>query len=146
MRHFCTLFLLQHSWQQYIYVKCHNINREPGGSKHDDDDTVPSSKRRIVANQNKHLYPSVDAEFDDDTSHDRNKLQLGKELDRAKPPKDRLVELMKRTYGRRRGWILEGAVSVKEIIREYILLKRSAFVSHSKVLCDKHYFHLFSYR
>lgn len=77
----------------------------------------------------KHLYPSLTADVEDDTSNERNKTQLHKELEKTKPSKDKITELMKRSFGSRRNWILDEAVSVKEICTEYILLKRSAYVS-----------------
>ena len=92
---------------------------------------MPSAKRCRVVDSNKHAYPSMCANFDDETSHERFKQQLSKESEKAKPSKDHLIELMKRTFGRRRSWILDEAASVKEICREYGLLKKGSFVSHS---------------
>ena len=122
-----NLLLLQHSWQQYLYVKCQNINRTPGGSK--TDEMAPVPKRHKSEDFSKHLYPSLTAEVEDDTSNDRNKLQLVRELQKVKPQKEKLIELMRRTFGSRRKWIIDGAASVKEICTEYPLLKKSTHVS-----------------
>ncbi len=43
----------------------------------------------------------------------------------AKPQKDKLIELMQRTFGSRRSWIIDSTVSVKEICADYPLLKRT---------------------
>ena len=111
-----------------MYTKCQNINRTPGGST-SGSSTAPAPKRRKVDDLSKHLYPSLTAGVEDPASNERNRTQLKKELEKTKPSKDVLTELMKRTFGSRRNCVLDEAVSIKEICVEYPLLKRSAYVS-----------------
>lgn len=54
---------------------------------------------------------------------------LEKELKEHRPLKSKLKDLMKRTFNERRKWIVEGAVSAKEIWTKFPLLKKSSFVS-----------------
>lgn len=111
-----------------MYTKCQNINRPPGGSS-SEGSSAPVPKRRKVDELSKHSYPSLTADVEDATSNERNRTLLKKELEKPKPSKDVLTSLMKRTFGSRRTWVLNEAVSVKEVCMEYPLLKRSAFVS-----------------
>ena len=87
----------------------------------------------------KHPYCSFSTEIEDDTTHDRNLTLLKKEVMQVKVRLDVLKDLMKRTYGRRRKWIMDGYDSVKHVCSEYSPLKKapivSAFINHLRHAC-----------
>ncbi len=121
---------LQHSWQHFLYTKCQNSNRTPGMKHVLDGSDAPMAKRSKAVDVNKHAYPGLDDMGNDDISNERNKALLDSELTKNRPQKENLVELMKRTSGFRRKWILnEDVKTVKSICQEWPLLKKFSFVS-----------------
>ena len=119
---------VQESWKQYLITKCQNLNR-PGKKKTDEDDSPTPSAKRPKLSPLKHPYSSFSTEIEDDTSHERNLTLLKKEAAQVKPRVDVLKDLMKRTYGRRRKWILDGYDSVQHVCSEYLPLKKAPIVS-----------------
>ena len=120
---------LQDSWANYLYTKCHNINRTPGKGDSSELDAPPV--KRAKASKSKHEYPSLGGTVEDDVSNARNKDLLNSELKKARPQKDVLVELMKRTSVMRRKSILDedNPQSVQAICQEWPLLKKYTYVS-----------------
>lgn len=64
-------------------------------------------------------YPPI-THLSDEATHHRNTAALEKELEKAKPRKEVLLELMKATFSRRREQILSGEnLFVKEMMENY---------------------------
>ena len=68
-------------------------------------------------------------EIEDDTTHKRNYDALKQEAAKANPKADILMDLMKRTFGRRRLWILESERPIMKICEDYPPLKKAPYVS-----------------
>ena len=83
-----------------------------------------------------HEYPSTGVEVEDDTTHKRNYDALKQEATKPNPKADILMDMMKRTFGRRRLWILESERLVLKICEEYPPLKKSPYVSPIKFAND----------
>ena len=118
---------IQESWKQFLVTKCQNLNR-PENKRSDEDVPAPSAKRPKMSPL-KHPYSSFSIEIEDDTSHERNLTLLKKEAAQVKARLDVLKDLMKRTYGKRRKWILDGYDSVRHVCSEYSPLKKAPIVS-----------------
>ena len=114
----------QYSWQQFLYTKCQNINRKPSTSS----SNTPT--KRLKVEEDKHLYPSVLTDMDDEIAHERNRKLLKEEIAKPKLRFDIAQELMRRTFGKRRRWILDGEnLKTTMIVEEYPLLRKPLFVS-----------------
>lgn len=114
----------QYSWQQFLYTKCQNINRKPSTSS----SNTPT--KRLKVEEDKHLYPSVLTDMDDEIAHERNRKLLKEEIAKPKLRFDIAQELMRRTFGKRRRWILDGEnLKTTMIVEEYPLLPKPLFVS-----------------
>ena len=107
-----VLFMfLQHSWTNFIYTRCQNINRR---SKHnnDEDEESRALKKTKIAPE-KHTYPSLAIHNDDDVAFERNIGLLQQEMSKPKPQFSCVTSLMNRTFSKRRQWILDEFRSVK---------------------------------
>lgn len=78
---------------QFIYVRCQNCNRR-APSTHSE----PKLKRQKVEAPEKHAYPSLEGEVEDDTTHSRNMSLLTEELEKSRPSLEKVKNLMKRTF------------------------------------------------
>lgn len=96
------------------------VNKSP-------DSDAPSKRQKI--DKSNHEYPSTLIEIEDDTAHKRNYDALMLEAAKPNPKADVLMDLMKRTFGRRRLWILESERLVLKICEEYPPLKKSSYVN-----------------
>ena len=108
-----------------MYTKCQNLNRKAVKTSSDSD--TPAKRRKM--DKSHHEYPSCVVEIEDDTSHQRNLDALMQEVSKPNSRSDVLKDLMKRTYGRRRRWILEEERLVSTICAEYPPLKKAPYVS-----------------
>ena len=118
------IFHLQSSWREFLYTKCQNINRNPSASP-----CKPPIKR-LKLDDEKHPYPSVLTNMDDDVAHERNRKLLQEEMSKPKLRHEVLQNLMARTFGKRRRWILDGEkLRTASIVEEYPLLRKPLFVS-----------------
>ena len=127
------IFVLIHtqgSWLQRITERVYNL--EKGQKKRpasdDSEPTLPSGKKGRLVNR----YPPVnEAEMLDEDVYQRHLKALNNELEKSKPRKDVLVDLMTVTYSNRRTYILEQAESVQEIIEKFpAFLKYPEIVNH----------------
>ena len=122
------MFFLQDSWQQFLYDKCHNINRKKKPSEHEQ----PPAKK-VCSISSVHSYPRIEEGEgeEDDEAYRRNVSKMEKELSlpKQKQSPSTLKDLMKRTFPQRRKWVLEDAVSSEEIWTNFPLLKNASFVS-----------------
>ena len=122
--------LLQYAWQNYIYVKCQNINRKPSRMN---DKGAPVAKRPRYTSESElkacHPYPELEENEEDDVSHNRNVQQMKKGLQGAKPNHESLKELMLRTFGKRRSSIITDMKPVEQICSEYPLLQKANYVN-----------------
>ncbi|XP_065892420.1 uncharacterized protein [Dysidea avara] len=119
-------FLKQHhSWKQFLYTKCQNINWSSPKDKSAD---RPRKKPKL--DLYKHPYPAIRFAMDDDEeSHTRHLNLIKAELAKSTPDMDRAKELMCRTFSRRRTWLLEEQPPIQEVLAKYPLLKRLTIVS-----------------
>ena len=81
-----------------------------------------------MESKRKHCYPAIPANAEDETSNARNLQLIKDELAKPDPCHDSLKLLMARTFPIRRPFVVESE-SVKNVLEEYPLLKRSAYVS-----------------
>lgn len=134
---YVTCIHIQHSWKWYLYNRCQNVNR-PVCKEEVENGSGGSRKLLKLDTRNKHAYPCIPLFADDDASLGKHLDMLASEI--AKPPSKQdpiiLKELMKRTFSKRRNWVLrdldEGEESVKQIIAKYPLLSKAAYVSSNK--------------
>ena len=79
----------------------------------------------------KHTYPSLVVEAEDEVSLARNKEALQEHMKKTKLNHEAIRELMNRTFYARRVAILDDPEpkSVQSIIEEYPMLRKNAFVS-----------------
>lgn len=89
-----------------------------------DSDGEPAKKMKAV---NRHLYPALVPDADDDTSNSRNMTLLEEEIGKQEPNQESLKMLMCHTYCARRPTILESEFKV--MLKRYPVLKKSAYVS-----------------
>ena len=97
------------------------VNKSPTSSD------LPAKRQKL--DNSKHDYPSMAIEIEDDTTHKRNYDVLKQEVAKTNPKTDILMDMMKRTFGRRRLWILESEHPVLKICEEYPPLKKAPYVS-----------------
>ena len=103
------------------------VNKSP-------DNHAPAKRQKV--DKSNHEYPSTLVEIEDDTTHKRNYDALILEGVKPSPKADVLMDLMKRTFGRRRLWILESEQLVLKICEEYPPLKKSSYVSLFKITAE----------
>ena len=77
----------------------------------------------------KHSYPSLSGEPEDETTHSRNLALLREEMDKLKPSNKNVKNLMTRTFLNRRERILNSEIAVSQIIEDYPCLDRVTYVS-----------------
>ena len=113
-------FCLQHSWQQFLYTRCQNLNRKPATSP-----SKPPMKRLRIDEK----YPSVLGDMDD-VAHERNKKLLQVEASKLKLHHEIVQNLIERTFAKRRRWILDSEdLRTAVIIEEYPVLQKPLFVN-----------------
>jgi hypothetical protein len=116
-----------------LYNRCQNVNREV--SKQESEDGGVARKSIKLTSKNKHAYPCIPDNADDEASFGKHLDMLTSEL--AKPAyrqsTNNLQELMRRTFSIRRQWILEekddADGSVRQVITKYPLLRKATYVS-----------------
>ena len=116
-----------------MYNRCQNVNRNV--SQEEPEDGCAARKTIKLAQKNKHAYPCIPENADDEASFGKHLDMLTSEL--AKPAhrqnSSHLQELMKRTFSKRREWILEDEEEndgpVKQIVTKYPLLTKATYVS-----------------
>ena len=79
----------------------------------------------------KHSYPTLTGDPDDETSNERNIAALKEQMTKIKLNHDSIRELLKRTFYRRRLVILDdpNPKSVRDITESYPALRKASFVS-----------------
>lgn len=85
--------------------------------------------KRVKTEPQKHSYPSLSGEPEDDTTHSRNLTLLQEEMDKLKPSNKNVKNLMTRTFLNRREWILNSEVAISKIIEVYPCLEHVTYVS-----------------
>ena len=131
----------QYSWTNFIYTRCQNINRKSKSSRRDDsgeDEPLRGSKKRKV-DPEKHSYPSLAFEAEDEVAFERNVSLMKQELSKPKPQPGNVIMLMSHTFAGRRQWILDEINGVEEICEKYPCLSKAAFVSDC-MACASFYF------
>ena len=108
-----------------MYTRTQNINRPCSES-----DGEPPRKVAKQESRQKHSYPEIPPpNTEDDISNNRNKVLLTEELSKTEPDNDTMMSLMTRLFPKRRLTIVESdKLSVKKILDEHTLLKRTAYV------------------
>ena len=109
------------------------MNRSSPREEQGDDGACRKSLK--MASASKHAYPCIPHDADDDASFGKHLDMLASELakpaSRQKP--SHLQELMRRTFPKRRQWILEDKDEcegpVLQIVTKYPLLKKATYVS-----------------
>ena len=76
----------------------------------------------------KHTYPSLQT-GEDEVSHARNLKLLLQDFAKPKPRFDTVIELMSRTFARRRQAILDKPRPVKDICDDFRFLRKVLYVS-----------------
>ena len=118
------MFLIpQNSWKWFLYTRTRNVNRPVSES-----DGEQPRKKVKEESKRKHCYPAIPADAEDETSNSRNLELIKNELAKPDPSHESMKLLMSRTFPIRRASILKSE-SVKNMLEEYPLLKRSAYVS-----------------
>ena len=108
-------------------MRCQNCNRPVPSTTHSE----PKPKRAKVHVPEKHSYPTLEGEVEDETTHKRNLDLLQEELDKNKPITGNVKNLMTRTFLNRREWILNSTVPVSEIVTKYPCFKKVSYVSYA---------------
>lgn len=105
-------------------MRCQNCNRKPQGSCKMD--SAPMKKRSKVDITDKHDYPSVVAEPEDEVSNTRNVTALKDQMTKPKLNNEVIRELMRKTFYRRRVAFLDDPdpKSVQSLVKEYPVLKK----------------------
>ena len=109
-------------------MRCFNVNRP------DPDEPQPKKKKLDKTKLNKtakHDYPET--LVCDDVSYERNLTRMYKELEKTKPNKDALVDLMHQTFPNRRKWIISEEHPVSLVCKKFPLLKSPGHVSTFRI-------------
>ena len=69
---------MQHSWKWYTYNRCQNINK--ADSKEETEDGATACKSIKLTSKNKHAYPCIPQNADDDASFGQHLDMLTSEL------------------------------------------------------------------
>ena len=102
---------MQESWQGFIYIRSQNLNRKAPGTP----SSTPAPKRKkIVIDLEKHSYPSVSGESEDEATHEENVQTLQEELQKPRPKPETVKFLMAQTFRSRRGEIVDDPKLVSE--------------------------------
>ena len=88
----------------------------------------PAKKKRRL-NEEKHPYPVIPPNAEDEISVSRNERSLQEETEKAKPNPQKLKELMARTLPNRVEWIRSECPPLSAILEKYPLLKKASYVS-----------------
>ena len=91
----------------------------------------PKAKWAKIDASEKHLYPPLTGDAEDEVAHSRNIEALKEHMSKTKVNYEAICELMRRTLLRRRSAITDNPnpSSVQEITEEYPVLKRASLVS-----------------
>lgn len=119
------------SWEKKLIENIHNLRSASKGKRPlEADDETPKPKRgRPKISRILTRYLPVKDTGDDDTTTDRSKLLLKKELDKERPRKDVVLMLARQTYLYRRATVLsELDTSVTQLLEVFVELKREARV------------------
>lgn len=84
-------FVIQHSWQYFIYYRCQNVNR-----KSRNDEIQPRKKPKFDDKLPAHVCPPIHAE--DEVSFGRHLEVLNTERQKPKPRLEVLKDMMRRTF------------------------------------------------
>ena len=122
-------YFVQHSWTNYIYTRCQNVNRKSKASGREETSEPPTPTKRYKIDPEKHSYPSLPTNSEDETSILRNISLLKQELAKSKPNFDAVTSLMSRTFSFRRKHILDTVQRVDDIVTECPCLSKPAYVS-----------------
>ena len=90
---------------------------------------LKSKLKRVNTEPQKHSYPSLSGEPEDDTTHSRNLALLQEEMDKLKPSNKNVKNLMTRTFLNWREWILNSEAAISQIIEVYPCLELVIYVS-----------------
>ena len=77
--------------------------------------------KKIKFDPEKHSYPPLSLDDEDEVSLKRNMVLLEQELSKPKPHSSTVTSLMGRTFLSRRQWILDHVEKVEEIVKKYSL-------------------------
>lgn len=110
-------------------MRCQNCNRRPKGSLKTGDARPKKLCKVDIAD--KHNYPSIMAEPEDEVSNTRNVAALKDQMTKMKLNHEVIRGLMRNTFYCRRMAILDDPEpkSVRGIVEDYPLLKKAVFVS-----------------
>ena len=118
-------YVLQHSWKWFIYTRTQNVNK--GARSH----LGPSKKKRKVESIDRHAFPKIAKDAEDEISYERHMKRLEEEMDKPRPSTSVLKDLMARTTKHRSFWIRDttDTPTLQEVFSKAPLLKKSAYVS-----------------
>jgi len=85
-------------------------------------------KKKMKLSSNKHYYPSIPHNADDDESHKRSMQRLEDELAKPKPTPEVIKSLLARTFPWRRSKLLNGEISISSIFQDIKVLKKCSYV------------------
>ena len=112
----------------FKYTRCQNVNRKSKSVRNDDEDEEPRASKKSKVCPEKHTYPSVEFQEDDDVAFERKVSLMQQEVSKQKPQAASVTSLMQHTFTKRRQWILDEMQSVKEICEKYPCLSKPVFV------------------
>ncbi len=118
-------FVIQHSWQYFIYYRCQNVNR-----KSRNDEIQPRKKPKFDDKLPAHVCPPIHAE--DEVSFGRHLEVLNTERQKPKPRLEVLKDMMRRTFPNRWDLYINHSTppTLFEYLAEYPLLKKTLYVSY----------------
>lgn len=122
-------YFVQHSWTYYISTRLQNVNRKSKASGREETSEPPTPTKRCKVDPEKHSYPSLPINSEDETAILCNISLLKQELAKSKPNFDAVTSLMSRTFSYRRKHILDTVQRVDDIVGEYPCLSKPAYVS-----------------
>ncbi len=102
------------------------MNRPPPGTP--TSTKKPAAKRRRIT-ADKHSYPSVCGDSEDEKTHEENVQSLKEELRNPSPKSDIIKPLMSKTFRKRRTDILDSSNLVSDICTDYPFFKTAKYVS-----------------
>ena len=113
-------FVFQGSWEKKMIERVQNVNsRKRNASGPAEGSLTP--KRGRPKSSNVRLYPDIPVINNDDESLESDNIALKKELELAKPRKEVVLSLMRKTYTYRREYILatKDRMSMNDLISMY---------------------------
>uniref|UniRef100_A0A1X7T9E3 Uncharacterized protein n=1 Tax=Amphimedon queenslandica TaxID=400682 RepID=A0A1X7T9E3_AMPQE len=129
------------SWKRKIIDRIHNVSVSVKCKEMNESSDAPVSKRgRQKSTTLASHYPSLQHDFSDDTSFNRNIDKIKSEMCMSNPRKQVLLKLMEDTYARRREMVLgkQGFVSVPHVLELYPCLKMYSILNQEvSLVLDK---------